>query len=245
MDTLLGTNPLPSFRLMLYLLLIGVLILAVFASFKRYVLPLVRYYRPRTRHLERWLPLLEAIAWTAYAMIAGFVVIRPNPLMGLIFVSVLLAAFWPFLRDLGAGILIRIWSYFPIGRKIRMGQYSGTVRVLGRLAAEIETDQGEVLVVPYYQLIREPVIRTSPSSRVKSRAFSLAIPKGIRPDLAAEKVKMQVLNMPWCMGGHPPSVSWVENGQEESQLRVVVYAIDEAHLARMQQLLETVLVDQP
>lgn len=241
MDSFFTFQIFPSLRWILYLLLLGVAMMTFFEGFKRYGIPLIRYYRKSQRHLERWLPVVETLLWLLYVMAWAVVLIQPNPLVGILFLGATIAAFWYFFRDLVAGLVIRTWSYYHVGQKIRTESFSGIVTKLGRLVAEIETDRGEVLVYPYYKLSRMPVIRQSPSAILKSRAVDFSLRQMGIDSIDPTAIRNQIRALPWSIPGRDPVVEILDPNGEDPHLRLVLYGIDDGHLVKVEKQVEAAI----
>lgn len=225
----------PIFFTCLYAGLIGGLIFLAFASLRRFLPVFVP--TARLEQIRDLLPLLETGVWILFvALTLGYLVIS-NPLLGLVIAGILTGTMWNPLRNLFAGLVLRISHRYRRGEHITSDTISGIIVGLGPLTMELEGLEGERIVIPYHQISDSQVIRESPSDQIKRFALDLYLPQQ-RPVLETEQaLRRYILTLPWSVTTRVPMVSLLSQDDTGMVFRLVLYAFDLKYFPQMEQCL--------
>lgn len=219
----------------LSLLMVGLVLLAVFIVMRKIVIPLIKR-RTIKEAFERIIPIVEAITALIFAMVSIFYLILPYPLLGLIFLGIIVAGSWGFLKDYFSGLLFRFSDNFRPGHRIKIDKRSGLILNMGRLGAEIEIEGGEVLIMPYSKMANASLIRESQSEKVLSYALEVNIPAKVKETDLKEYLRGKILSLPWSVAGKDPFLEKI-NTKEGNTYRVVLYAMSEKYFPLMEEKL--------
>lgn len=177
---------------------------------------------------SRRFPLLRAALLTLYALLAvpslfadfeGMM--APSFLLAL---GLVVAIYWRVLREGVAGIALRAEGSCRIDARVRIGQLEGRIIGLGPRALRLETQEGEIALVPYTEASRAAVVETQRSEQPVAHAFRL--PRDPRAQVAEQtaSIRRAALRCHWAAVARPPAVVL-----KTGELEVTVYAIDAAH----------------
>ncbi|RMG94389.1 MAG: hypothetical protein D6705_16245 [Deltaproteobacteria bacterium] len=143
------------------------------------------------RRLLRWLPLAVAVSAGAYVLWVVYVSFSWDRTLARIVMTVVLvtavAAIWPVVADVVAGVVLRASGSCDVGDRVRVGPIAGEVVALELRTTHLETDDGERIIVPHRRLVTEPMIR-APKDEVVSHAVRLPLPEGIDAERARERL---------------------------------------------------------
>lgn len=217
------------------LLFLGALLFAIFFLMRKMVIPLIKR-RSIKSAFERALPVVEAITAVIFSIISIFYLVLPYPLLGLIILGIVIAGTWGFLKDYFSGLLFRFADNFHPGHRIKVGEQSGVIKHLGRLAVEIEVENGELLIMPYNRLANTSLLRESQSEKVLSYAFELDLPEKLKHPDPKAYLRNKILSLPWSVAAKDPFLEKVSVG-DSRRYRVVLYALSEKYFPLMEEKL--------
>ena len=104
--------------------------------------------------------------------------------------KVVVAAPWwlvvQFLRDLAGGLVLTFEQPFRIGSRVRIAGHEGTVRRIRLRAFEPATGEGQKVVVPDAEVLRQAVAATAPEAREAPVAVELVVPRSVDADIARQ-----------------------------------------------------------
>ncbi len=193
-------------------------------------MPMRRATRERARHAA---PLVRATIALGYTLWALGVLLSPHPRVaalaqgGLLVAS--LAAAWPMLRDVVAGLVLRGSGACSLGDTIRVGDIEGRVRAMGLRTMLVQTATGEQALVPYRAVTRDVVVRT-PTDEAAAHTFRAALPAGLSPAQAQARVERAVTESHWAALSRPPRV----RPAGADSLEITVFALSPAHAVEVE-----------
>ena len=198
---------------------------------------LVRGPRLRQR-IKRRLYSAERIAWVAVALLFVFSLLLLHLILGITLTALIVAIGWKFLRNYALGTYFVLSNDFRIGQYIKVLEYAGQIHSWELIHCKLEHESGELLFLPYQDLMNHPVQRTSPSEKNYHESFEFAVQKPV--DLI--EVKQQLVNrliyMPWIVPGSTPKLEVLEETDIAIALGISVELIDKRHLEQVIQALK-------
>lgn len=223
----------------LNLLILGVVLFSIFFLLRKMVIPLIKR-RSIKDVFGQVLPVVEAVTAIIFSIVSIFYLVIPYPLLGLIFLAIIIGGTWGFLKDYFAGLLFRFANNFRPGHRIKIENQSGMIKKLGRLAIEIEVENGEVLIMPYSQMANASLIRESQSENIYSYAFELEVPKKLMHPEIKHHLRSKILSLPWSVGARDPFLEKIDSGTPGTY-RVVLYALSDKYFPLMEEKLRSEL----
>lgn len=235
-DTLLYNGEKASNLPLIGLLSTGAFLFFLFFVIRKVVVPLIKR-RSLKEPLQRIIPIAEAISTIIFFIITVFYLVIPFPLLGLIFLGIIVAASWKFLKDYFSGLLFRFADKFREGHGIRIEERSGVIKHLGRLSAEIEIENGEALLMPYSKLVDSTLIREARSENIRSKAIELEVPAKLLSTEIKPYLRSKILSLPWSVSSREPFIERIEK-EGSITYRLVLYALDEKYFPLMERQLK-------
>ncbi len=209
----------------LWIILLGVSLFIGFYILDELVIKLIRNRRIRAT-AKRVFPIATSIIWACYALYIIFLIVVPYPIFGVSMVVLLLLAFWWFIKDFVGGLIIRIQNDYKAGQKISLDRVTGVITQLGTTKIEVESEDGESLLIPYSDFTNQLV--TKPSVQEQLKQFTLKLPKDVAK--SREELVQKVWSCPWIVSDKDPRVQFLA---EEEGYRVTGYTLDLKYVDRI------------
>lgn len=205
------------------------LAVALFALFRwlRRLLPQVGLGRTRRAALRRALPILEAMTYLLYAVVALPVLLDDHPEITPVALTVVVAGSiaisWFALRDFVAGVFVKGAPLCTVGDYVRFGEAEGRVLRLDIRTMAIETPTGDEAIIPYSQLSGRSLVRTPIPEGAYRHAFVVTPPEGVSMPDAEAAIRRHALNSHWSSIVREPQVEPLSEGA----LQVTVFALEQ------------------
>ena len=197
--------------------------------------------------LERFLPIFEIVTWI---MFGSWVIIYflENQTWRDIFLLTLCAALliiisWVAMKDIFAGIILRLDSSFNLNEWVKIKELSGKIVKLGYRTFQLETGIGEMVSIPYSRISGE--IRTKPnvSEKLKSHSFIIQLSKNRPIEETAKKIKFTLANAPWSSLKKLPAVKFIKETHDRHQFEIIIYSMKVSHFQHIKQVLSELFSD--
>jgi small-conductance mechanosensitive channel len=213
----------PAVTLALLLALVGTVLFAVTR---------LHQVLPRGSRVEAWM-----LRWTGAAqalvvllgLLAAVSLAYPSePGLGRwLTAAVLLIALWSMrhaLSDWASGLVLRAEGTLRVGARIGVDGARSRILRLGLRSAEVETESGRLLRLPYGTLA-QGTVEVSPEETVsRSHTFSVEAPGGDAGEQIPRIVAAAVLS-PWSAAQPTPTVRLIDESAEGARFEVTVYPV--------------------
>jgi len=220
------------------MLLWGLIILLIFIPV-RFALPYIFRKKTNTaKRIDQW-RLLQLMVWIFYftwflflfAEIGSwFTAIVAGVLLGILF---LLYRYW--LADVVAGILFKNQNKLHYGDIIHFENIKGKIVNLGYRYVEIENQDGYSIYLPYSRM-QSGIIMKSESQVISSvYTFDLVVHTDENYPQLAEKIKSNLVALPWVALNKEPVVKLKERSGDKSVITVSVSTIDRSFTTKIEQ----------
>ncbi|MBU0995241.1 MAG: mechanosensitive ion channel family protein [Proteobacteria bacterium] len=158
-----------------------------------------------------------------------------------VFAVILVAGGWSSMRDVLAGIFLRIENQISVGDYILLNNLSGRVQLLGLRCLSLKKDDGPYVFVPYSTVAKEIVTRLPPSEQTDPYTFSLVVPKIAKPGAMREIIRKAALNLIWVSLKTDPRIQFLEEKEDGFLFEVTVYPVISEYGARIEDFLKAEL----
>ena len=221
---------------LLIVLVVGIILALLFNLLNNNVAPYLKNKKIKN-FLSNTLPVLELLWWFVFSVILIFRLVRINIIAGTILSAFLILIFYPIIKDVLAGLILRIEGKYNKGKKIKVNGYEGVIQKLGKRSIEIKIDKGETLVYPYSKFSSELIVQSTIAENVENLSLELVLPilKDFKPKLWLEKC---INEMPWSINSKNPIIEVISKDDKEVTLRAVLYSIDQKYFTHMERYLK-------
>jgi small-conductance mechanosensitive channel len=202
--------------------LAGILLFLLFLMLNRISKTLVRKKLYRSSMMSL-LPVIELVAWVAYAFWGIYVVFYGHYyydlIVGIMAVLIIFGLAWFVFRDFLAGVLIKIEKAIDAGTYIKTPFAEGRIVKMGTLSLELVNDADETIKIPYSRLNRESLVLPPEEDDNLPNRFHVTLDATMPPEKAAGRVYAELIAMPWIIGP-PPEVKIIKTPQGNWELQV-------------------------
>ncbi len=195
------------------------------------------------RKLARIRPGFFFLLWVLFGFWALQTLIADSPFYtvlagGLVGVLVVLFA-WFILRDLVAGVIFSTKHPDSLNRRIRAGGVTGRVLKAGLTGLQVAADGGEVLSVPYSNLVGEVAVENAQDQSLPRFRTTLSL-AGISGDVDSVRkdIQKEILLSPWVNHRHLPSVRLLGGGDHRTA-EVEFHCLNGHHAAMVDERLRS------
>ncbi|MDW7693347.1 mechanosensitive ion channel [Flammeovirgaceae bacterium SG7u.111] len=190
---------------------------------------------------QRFLPIAEAVIWFLF-FVWGAKILLNDPLwysivVLLVSVVIMIWVGWFALRDVVAGLILRLDAALSVGEKLSLPFAQGRITSMGFRSLSLESDRGEVISVPYSKITGEMRVSAQPSQTVHSQAFRLKVPQTEDLEGVINKTKTQLLTAPWFSLNREPQIKILEENENYFFLEAVIYAIEPTYFEKIKKYL--------
>ena len=205
------------------LVILGGMIYLAMLIFKNY---LVHFFIPspvkRKRVISK-LPVIYTILWMLFILYSLYIFVKPFPFLGVILTLVFIYLGRGYLINLINGLFFRLKGDIDLGQKIAVDEYSGVVHKMNSFDMEIQNKEGEIIQIPYGNLVKKEIIKKDFSSDFSSYKFSIVVSDTVKE----QDIKSRILQMPWITSVFQPKVTRTMQSEGKSNYDIIVYALDE------------------
>lgn len=190
------------------------------------------------------LPAIELITWMLYIFWVSDFLFKdkfyyPYIVISLVIIIVALFA-WFLAKDFFAGIIFRIQNDVLANNNIQLGSISGRVKSQHITYLTIETSNNQLVRIPYSKLQQEITSKFSEAQETDEYRFVLVVNKGLDKSEIEEKIRILIINSPWCNFRERPKIKLITEDKKTFSFEIRVNTLSQKHL----QLLEKAINEQ-
>lgn len=219
-----------------FLLILGLFVLGgiIWVSFKvlgDYITPFIKS-KYKIKRANLFVYRLQMITWFAFALFCFYQLISSHFIIGLaltVFLSLLGLNFW---KDFFAGIYLKFSGNLNINDKISINGSNGKVLKFNARNIQIETENDEVVFIPYRQFLEAEVSKKLNKGEMRSKKITLNLSEN-NPNNSLKQIEKMVTLCPWVYSHKPVKVTKTQPNTYE----VTVYASDDFTFNKIQSYL--------
>jgi len=188
--------------------------------------------------VQRWSGAGQALTIGIAALLGIHVVYGGDALVWRwLTVGVFAAILWSVrqaLSDWGNGVVLRSEGTVRQGARVGLDTASGRIRRLGMRSAELETEDGRFLRIPYTALTGAILEAGAEEKGVRAHTFSLEVPDDGEAGDLMRAVVTEALMSPWCSAHPAPTARLVERQEGRLRFEVTVHPIDSSNASMVE-----------
>lgn len=226
-----------NFELLFFSSMALLLFLSLFIL-KRYI-PFLIKSETKKSILKQYMAIIEVGIWFLFIIVTIQQFSDSNKLYSwslfliLMFSSFLV--FWFSIKDFIAGALFKMHKDFREKDIIQVDNFEGKIIEMGNRLLKIESDSGEVIYIPYSKLNQQTIIKVHPGEMVLSHAFTLSTSKNEKVEQLIDKIRFEVLSLPWASIKRPPIVEIIHEDDNSFIFEVKLYSLEKQYFFKMEQ----------
>lgn len=188
--------------------------------------------------LLRSFPVIEFVLWIIFSFWASSMVFGEQaffPFMQTSIVILLLIVLgWFLLRDFFAGIVLKTENAFELNEVIKTKFVEGKLIKLGSRSLELETENGQLVRIPYSRLSNEPIVRMPRGNNFIGHEMALDIPKNAPLSQIQDQLRMFILAQPWVSVSKEPVIKLIDETPDLFHFKIQFFIISDRHAPQME-----------
>ncbi len=217
---------------------IAVLLFVALLVFKRFV-PFLIKSQIKKGLLKQYMPIIEVIVWLLFIIFTIQQFFDSNQLYAWgLFLILMLGGFWVLwfsIKDFIAGALFKMNKDFKENDIIQIENFEGKIIEMSNRFLKIESDSGEVIYIPYGRLNQQIIIKVHPGEMILSHAFTLSTNKNEKTNQKIDKIRFEVLSLPWASIKRPPKIEIIHEDDKNLIFEIKLYSLEKQYFFKMEQ----------
>ena len=222
---------------LLFLLLIRAFWIVVFFGFIQHVLRKVIRKERLHDFIQFYNPLFRNVAWMLFVINAIYRLAKINPIVSLAVLGVLLALGWKSIRDFVQGTILKLQKGDIVGQRLKVKEYSGIVKKMCDTKLELSTKDGEIIQIPYSQIISEVTTKPTATKYLKTGNVVLDLSKGSDVETSKIQIRERLLNLPWVISNKGVKIEGVVSEDGHQQLKIAFSTLSLDYIERVRSAL--------
>ncbi len=205
---------------------------AIFIFF-RFIQYLFRVFKNKSsliKSLSQYVSIIEMFAWIIFLIWAANFFLHKNQILAVGVLTVLIfIIFWISiyaLNNIVAGVLFKLQGNYSVGDYLQIKDYSGKIQKFSFFSLQIETKDGQSVFVPYSKLLNEVNVKYDSEVSKAGYHFRINTLKDESTDETIEKIKLELLNMPWLSTKNMPQIKQVATDDLTYTYEINLFAIN-------------------
>jgi len=189
--------------------------------------------------IKQYIAMFEVGFWFLFIIIAIQQFSDSNQLYAwALFVLLTLSGFWILwllIKDFIAGAVFKTNNNFKEKDIIQVDNFEGKIIEMGSRILKIESDSGKVIYIPYSRLSQQTIIKVHPAEMVLSHNFTMRITKTGNANEQKDKIRFEILSLPWASFKRPPKVEIVHEDKDSYISEIKLYSLEKQYFFKMEQ----------
>ncbi len=183
------------------------------------------------KFLQRNFPLIELLVWLIFlAWTIDFFFDKNDLFAGALIIIFVIGLFWLAkfaIKELIAGFIFRSTSGFYLNDTIQLEKIAGKIIGMGYQKLELEDENGNLIQIPYSQIIENTRKKTASENLSMSQSFTLEIIPEKNLNKSLKKIEEQIINSPFSALNKWPIIEVINKKANNTyQLRITVHALN-------------------
>lgn len=233
---MIGTN---EQFLFLRFIISGIIIFVVFRGIF-YFLPIIFRQKIVRKRVSQYLPFAQTMFWILFLCWYLIQFSTANLLFSIVVMIALLGIlFWLSkfaLKDILAGMILRLTSGFKVGDVLRVAGQGGKLKNWTLLALELETTEGEIVRFPYSNLISESIVKAETKQFSSAFSFNFELSGEADLKIIPEQVSKYIVGLPWSSIHQKPEVSVTVQKDKQRICQITCFPIEKAFSKKIQEM---------
>ena len=147
-------------------------------------------------------------------------------------VTGLVIIFWSYVKEFCQGTVFKFQRGNIVGQRLRVREFAGQIMALNNTKLEIETEKGEVVQIPYSQIISDVEIKPTSAKYLRACVLVFSISEA-EFDNFQRKIFKYISGIPYVVDSVKPKMEIVSQTNEALECKLVVYTNDERYVPKI------------
>lgn len=224
---------------------LGVVMLAVLLAVILKIANMAVLKKITNQRIKYYYPIFEVIIWFIF-LLWGLNVLFRESFYQMIVISSLSAIFivglgWFVIRDLFAGVVLRMTDRFYPGQYLRVDQRNGRIKRVGMLNISLQEEDGSVSKIPWNKINGQIYSNGTAADTTNRQQFTVEIPQKYPLESVQRKIYETVLLSVGAAINKEPQIKLTGTANQEWQLEITAYALSPEYFRIIQANVKDVL----
>ena len=141
-------------------------------------LPFIIKKQEYKKTFAKYFTLAEVFIWILYTIFVIQQLSDSNQLYSFgLFILLMVAGFWMlwyYIKNYISGGVFKLNAKFELNDTVQINEFQGKIVGLGNHRLELESENGEIIYIPYSQLSDTVIVKLHPGEMVLSHAFTMS-----------------------------------------------------------------------
>jgi len=207
-----------------------------------WILPLLIFRKGKRKYAWRYIAIVELFVWTGFLIWSVNYLAGNNQLYAIgLFVILFVFTFWAAwigLKDFIAGAIFKTNRNLNLNDTIKIGDYSGKITKFTSNKLVLETESGEIIYLPYGNLIAKEIIKSHPAETILNYTFRLEIPKEANIQQSTDKIYNDIINLPWSSLKKDPLIKPLGETITGFMLEATVFSMEKEYFSEIEKVIK-------
>lgn len=190
------------------------------------------------RMADRYLPLIEFLVWLVFLFWVVSSSFETNILLAIaVMVLLLYISYWVsqyVLKGFIAGVVFRFTGSLRLNETVTINGQSGRITQFKGQTLEIETEKGEILFVPYSEVMTAVQAKNDNSETIRNHSFQVRARKEKSIEQLKQDIRASILQLPWASVKRAPNIAPLDEEEKAFVFKITVYSVEKEYFHRIE-----------
>ncbi len=203
------------------------------------ILPFIIKQHERKRSYDRYFSLFEIFVWLLYTIFVIQQLSDSNQLYSLgLFLLLMVAGFWMlwyYIKNYISGGIFKLNANFEINDTVQINDFQGKIIGMGNHRMELETENGEIIYIPYSQLSDAVIVKLHPGEMILNHSFTISTQNDKPSAAKMEEINFAILSLPYASLKKAPQIKLIHEDRSNMVFELVVYTLEKEFFFKIEQ----------
>lgn len=211
------------------------LAIILFISFKliNLILRKINFSKSNKHHLNYLLPFIEFIIALSFISWVVILALQEKNHFVLSFLAIafilLIIPTLILIRDFIFGLFLKAQNKIQEGATIKIEDINGIITNAGLFFLNIKDSHGNVKSIGYYQLKSKVISTFGENKELEKLIINLDLPIQANMSQFADKLNIQLLNIPWVAVSKPPIIESIKTENELLKVKLTIFTLNKKY----------------
>lgn len=226
-----------NFEIIGFVAIAMVLFLLVKAIAK--MLPFIIKQPERKKSYDKYFSLFEIFVWLLYTIFVIQQLSDSNQLYSFgLFLLLMVAGFWMlwyYIKNYISGGIFKLNANFEINDTVQVDAFQGKIIGMGRHRLELESENGEIIYIPYSQLSDAVIVKLHPGEMILNHSFTISTTNDKSSAAKIEEINFAILSLPYASLKKATHIKLIHEDPLNMVFELVVYTLEKEFFFKIEQ----------
>jgi hypothetical protein len=179
----------------------------------------------------KYYPGVEIFLWALFIIYFIQYFLLTNQLFALgLAILFFIALFWffqLFLKDVIAGVILRLSSKLSVGDMVHIDQFEGKILQFKSNVLCLETINGQTIFLHYNKILNQTLVQTDPSGHILTHSFILKTKSPLSVTILKQQLKEALMLLSWSCIKQIPQIHPLSQTGQIYEFRLTVFTYEQ------------------